>query len=55
MNLIKRGSVWIEPTPRQCPKGHGLSPGKVSIGWDGSQRTYRCGTCDAAWGDSRPR
>ncbi len=49
MRLIRRGNTWIEPTPNTCPKGHTLRPNRVTISWDGTQRTYRCATCDITW------
>lgn len=49
MRLIRRGNTWIEPTPDTCPKGHTLGPNRVTISWDGTQRTYRCATCECRW------
>lgn len=49
MALIRRGTTWVEPTPGNCPNGHDLGPNRVTISWDGTQRIYRCSTCDHTW------
>lgn len=49
MPLIRRGNTWVEPTPDRCPNGHTLGPNRVTISWDGTQRVYRCATCDIEW------